>query len=346
MNSWQQFVEQNNTGTAENLGNVNQGDIRAGFVAPLSHLGLLTLSGDDAISFLHRQLSNDIEHLRDNEARLAGYCTPQGRLLATLLTWKSGGQILLQLPRDILPSLHKRLQMFVLRDKVRIADASEQFVLLGLGGLAVEKALIAWFPELPTKPYSRIDTEAGTLIRVADAFDAPRFEWITTAETIGKVWPALTASLTPASGSAWRLAEIDAGIAQVTARTQELFVPQMVNFELVGGVSFKKGCYPGQEIIARTQHLGKTKRRMLSASAKWASDSDALAAIGEDVYSSADPNQACGKIVNAERSGAEQIDCLVSLRLDAPDAGAVHLGSIDGPVLHFRPLPYPVPSLE
>ncbi|MEA5097228.1 MAG: folate-binding protein, partial [Burkholderiaceae bacterium] len=272
------------------------------------------------------------------------YCTPQGRLLATFLLWKTGEHILLQLPREILPGLQKRLQMFVLRDQVKLADASDQFVLLGLGGLAAEKTLTAWFPELPARPYARVDAESGTLIRVADAFNAPRFQWIATAETAAKAWPTLSTNLAPSTGSAWRLAEIEAGIAQITANTQELFVPQMVNFELVGGVSFKKGCYPGQEVIARTQHLGKTKRRMLLASADRPGGNGSVVGNGADVYCSIDPGQPCGKIVNAECSGTGQVDCLVSLKTDAPAAGAVHVGSAEGPVLRFRSLPYAFPD--
>ena len=338
MTSWQELVEQDGS-------DLPQDSLQAGFVAPLSHLGLLALSGDDAVSFLHRQLTNDVEHLRAHEARLAGYCTPQGRLLATFLLWKTQRQILLQLPRDIQPALQKRLQMFVLRDKVTIADASEQFVLLGLGGRAAEEALASWFPQLPAEPYTRTEGEAGSLIRVADAFGAPRYEWIASADTVAKVWPALSANLTPASANAWKLAEIDAGIPLIAASTQEQFVPQMLNYELVGGVSFKKGCYPGQEIVARTQYLGKAKRRMLAATVDLPAGMPPTLA-GTDLYSATDPSQPCGKIVNAARESAAQVRCLASLRLDTPVAGAVHLGSADGPVLHFRPLPYALPDAE
>ncbi|MBS1170204.1 MAG: folate-binding protein YgfZ [Burkholderiaceae bacterium] len=328
---------------AENSGIPDVETLRAGYVAPLTHLGLLALSGNDAVSFLHRMLTNDVERLRENEARLAGYCTPQGRLLATFLLWKTGGQLWLQMPQEILPNMHKRLQMFVLRDKVKIADASGQHVLLGLGGKAVDKVLATWFPLLPAQPYARTDSEHGTLIRVADAFGAPRYEWITDAATAARVWPALSASLKPATGSAWNLAEIDAGIVQIAATTQELFVPQVVNYELVGGISFKKGCYPGQEIVARTQYLGKNKRRVYAAWLDLHADMQQTLA-GTDIYSAADPAQPCGKVVNAERDGDSHIRCLVSLRSDAQEAGDIRFGAADGPLLHFQPLPYALPD--
>ena len=315
--------------------------LRSGFVAPLSSLGLMVFSGDDAVTFLHRQLTNDVEHLRPAEARLAAYCSAQGRMLATFLMWKSGEQIVLQIPQEIQAGLQKRLQMFVLRDKVKITDDSTTQMQIGLGGSAAGTALASWFAELPKQPYAKVDGEYGSLIRVADAFDAPRYLWIAPADTAARIWPTLIASLKPCADNAWRLAEIDAGVAQITAATQEKFVAQMVNYELLGGVNFKKGCYPGQEVVARTQYLGKSRRRMLAASIELA-DGDAVA--GTDVYADDDPSQPCGTIVNAERSAPDRVECLVSLRLPVPDGVAIHLGSANGPALQFRPLPYSLPN--
>jgi tRNA-modifying protein YgfZ len=314
--------------------------LRAGFVAPLSSFGLMSLSGADAVSFLHRQLTNDVEHLPSSQARLAGYCTPQGRLLATFLMWKANDRLLLQLPVEIQPGLQKRLQIYVLRDKVKITEATE-LVQIGLGGKAAGDALAPWFAQLPDQAYGKVKGEHGSLIRVADAFGTPRYLWIASAETINKVWPVLIASLKAFSDSAWKLADIDAGIPQITAATQEKFVAQMVNFELVGGVSFKKGCYPGQEIVARTQYRGKTSRKMLAASIML-TNSEATA--GTDVYADDDTSQPCGMIVNAERNSPDLISCLVSLRLPIPEGVRVHLGSASGPVLHFTALPYPLPD--
>ncbi len=322
-------------------GSVDLAVLRAGFVVPLSDLGLMAFSGTDAVSFLHRQLTNDVEHMRINEARLAAYCTPQGRLLASFLMWKSGDQVLLQLPREIQPALQKRLQMFVLRDKAKLADVGDAIVQIGLGGAAASDALTTWFASLPTEPYAKVDGEHGSLIRIADAFDAPRYLWITDPETVEKAWSSLAASLSPAPESAWRLADIEAGIPQITAATQEKFVAQMVNLELIGGVNFRKGCYPGQEIVARTQYLGKARRRMLAASMTMPNGEVAPAT---DVYASDDPNQPCGMVVNAERSSSDQIACLVSLKVPVPEGVVVHLGSVQGPALQFKPLPYPLPE--
>jgi hypothetical protein len=275
------------------------------------------------------------------EARLAGYCSPKGRLLATMLVWKTPEAIMLQLPHEILPAIQKRLQMFVMRAKAKSADVSEQHVILGVAGTPAATALSKWFDVMPSAPYSTVTSNAGTLIRVADAFNAPRYIWITTPDFAIASWPALIQVLTPADASTWRLTDIHAGIPQVALATQEKLVPQMINFEVVGGVNFKKGCYPGQEIVARSQYLGKLKRRMMLATI---ATQDATA--GMDVFSSEDPEQPCGMIVNVERSSPNQMDCLVEIKTASAESGSIHLGGAQGPTLNFQALPYALPDSE
>jgi folate-binding protein YgfZ len=345
MNTWLQFLTQNSArfqaDGIEVLGFDNAGPAHAtpeNFVAPLTELGLIAASGEDAANFLHNQLTNDVEHLGPAEVRLAGYCSPKGRLLASFIMWKSGDDVLLQLPREIQPAVQKRLQMFVLRAKAKLADASDASVALGLGGQPAATVLQTWFPILPPAPYAKVESEAGTLIRVADAFGAPRYLWITTSETAQAAWPELSKAVPPAGSHVWRLGDIHAGIPRITQPTQERFVPQMVNYDLVGGVNFKKGCYPGQEIVARSQYLGKLKRRMMLASTD-AQDARA----GMEVFSAADPEQPCGMVVNAEPNGGGS-DCLVEIKMAALADGDIHLLSADGPVLRFSALPYPLPE--
>jgi folate-binding protein YgfZ len=309
------------------------------FVAPLTDLGLIALSGDDAASFLHNQLTNDVEHLGAGEVRLAGYCTPKGRLLATMLLWKSGEFIMLALPRALQPAIQKRLQMYVLRAKARLQDISEQKAVLGLAGKQAAAALQAWFPDLPVRPYAKEENAAGALMRLADGAGAtPRYQWVCDNAVAIEAWPQLRAALPAADGAAWRLGDIQAGVPQITAATQEKFVPQMINFELIGGVNFQKGCYPGQEIVARSQYLGKPKRRMALATV----EGDAAGSVrpGVDIFSSEDPEQPCGMIVNAEAGDGGRMNCLAEIKLAALDAGSVHAGSANGPALRFHPLPY------
>jgi hypothetical protein len=338
MEKWQQFLNQ----VSQQHGGAKIADHKTtSFIAPLSELGLLAFSGEEAAHFLHGQLTNDIEHLGAAEARLAGYCTPKGRLLATMLVWRSEDSFTILLPREILPAIHKRLQMFILRSKVKSSNISEQYAILGLSGASATAMLSKWFDAMPALPYTTVSSDAGQLIRLANAWNAPRYIWITQPDFAIASWEELTRTLAPANANAWHLTEIHAGIPQVTLATQEKFVPQMVNFEVIGGVNFKKGCYPGQEIVARSQYLGKLKRRMMLTTIE---THDAVP--GMEVFSSDDPEQPCGMIVNAEHSAPDQMDCLVELKISALDAGSIHLASAQGPRLRFHPLPYALPDAE
>jgi tRNA-modifying protein YgfZ len=350
MTTWRQFLIQQGARTSDTAipdiidfgHSCSHEALLGGFVAPLTDLGTIAVSGEDAASFLHNQLTNDVEHLTPQAARLAGYCSPKGRLLATLLVWRSVDTIFLQLPADIQAAIQKRLQMFVLRAKAKLTDITVEQAILGLGGKHVAEVLQEWFPNLPSAPsapYSTTTSDAGTLIRMTDANDTPRYQWITSQNIAQNVWSALTARLTPVGSSVWHLTDINTGIPQVTQLTQEQFVPQMINFELIGGINFKKGCYPGQEIVARSQYLGKLKRRMLLASIN---TTDVQA--GQEVFSSTDPQQPCGLIVNAESNLQGAVDCLVEIKVASVEAGSVHLGSADGAVLVFKPLPYAFPD--
>ncbi|MDL2355791.1 MAG: folate-binding protein [Pseudomonadota bacterium] len=348
MDNWNDYLASlgarhspDDTSQAADFGSaLNVGQLAAGFVAVVNDLGLIAVSGADAASFLHNQLTNDVEHLPGDQARLAGYCTPKGRLQASFLMWRDAESIFLQLPRALQPALQKRLSMFVMRAKATLADAGGQ-VLLGIGGAAADAALRAHFTNVPAAPYSKLDSELGTLIRVADAFGAPRYQWLTTPATAAAVLPALRATLALGGNQAWELAAIHAGVPQITARTQEQFVPQMINFELLGAVNFKKGCYPGQEIVARSQYLGKLKRR-----AALATIAGAAAQAGDEVYAAADPGQPCGMVVNAAPNGDGGVDALVELKLAALEAGDIRLGAADGAPLAFLPMPYPLDPLE
>jgi folate-binding protein YgfZ len=331
---------QDEAGQVEDFGRtLSAADLAGGFVSPVTDLGLIAVAGDDAASFLHGQLTNDIEHLPTNEARLAGYCTPKGRLQASFLVWRDAGNIYLQLPRALQAPLQKRLTMFVLRAKAKLRDATaepEHAAVLGLGGTGAGEALAALAGTLPDAPYGKIDGEAGTVIRLADAFGAPRWLWLTTIERAAAGLAQLRERLALGGNAAWHLAAIHAGVPQVTQPTQEQFVPQMVNFEVLGGVNFKKGCYPGQEIVARSQYLGKLKRRMALASV-----ANAAVRAGDEVFAADDPGQPAGMIVNAAPNGAGGADVLVEIKLAALSQEVRH-GAAGGTPLSFLPLPYQV----
>jgi hypothetical protein len=318
-------------------------ELADGFVAPVTDLGLIAVSGDEAAKFLHSQLTNDVEHLASREARLAGYCTPKGRLQASFLMWRDADSIYLQLPRELQAPLQKRLTMFVLRAKAKLRDASEEApraVVLGLGGVKAEAALRAHIGALPSAPHTVVEHALGTIIRLADVFGAPRYQWLTSIDTAIARLPALAETLALGGNVAWQLAAIHAGVPQITQKTQEQFVPQMVNMELLGGVNFKKGCYPGQEIVARSQYLGKLKRRTALATID-----NPAARAGDEVFSLSDPDQPSGMIVNAAMNGAGGSDALVEIKLAALQDD-IRLGSSAGAPVKFLTMPYPLDALD
>jgi tRNA-modifying protein YgfZ len=203
--------------------------------ARLNRYGLLAVTGADARDFLHRQLTNDIENLPADRAALAGWCTPKGRLLASFLVIPSSDGFLLQLARDLAPSVAKRLSMYVLRSKVKITDESDAWAQYGIWDKSLAIGAVAWEGGVVT---ARVDD--GRFLRIGRGLTLP-------AEK---------------PEEAWTLAEIRAGRPLISAATQDQFVPQMVNFETLGAVNFQKGCYPGQEIVARAQYRGEVKRRL------------------------------------------------------------------------------------
>ncbi len=301
-------------------------DVHGGMVAALTHLGVLAVSGADAENFLHNQLTNDVLELTPGAMHLGGYCSPKGRLLATLLIWKSNDGVMLVMPRELLPGIQKRLQMFVLRSKVTIADVSEQTVLIG-----------AAVPDLQEIGFSETD---GLNATWPSATGLQRALWMGPVESAMHLWNTLSKTLTPTSANYWRWLDIRAGLPMVVEATREQFVPQMVNFDLVGGVNFRKGCYPGQEIVARSQYLGKLKRRMLLASTQ-----AEVAAAGMEIFSEADPGQPCGLVVNAEKNPEGTWDLLVEIKLEATQK-PVHLGAANGQLLQFSELPYVIRDPE
>lgn len=240
--------------------------IAAGFAAPLTDLGLLSVTGAEARAFLHTQLTNDVEHLAQGEARWYGYCTAKGRLLSTFLGWPEDDGLALTVARPMAEALRKRLTMFVLRTKARVADVSEARLLFGLGGDAAAAALATLgFGRMPAPMACEQAADLSLIglpeVRLADQA-LPRWLLRVPAARAAEVWQALSAALAPASSELWRWTEVCAGVPRIVAATSEQFVPQMLNLDVSGGVSFTKGCYPGQEVVARTHYLGKQRRRM------------------------------------------------------------------------------------
>ena len=295
---------------------------------PLPHLGVILAHGDDAASFLHNQFTQDMLLLPVGQSRLAAWCNAKGRMQASLLVIKAApDRFWLVLRQDLLPQTLRRLSMFVLRAKVKLSDASAQCDLLGLLGSASPLGAGA-------APMQTQCTEGGCTVALHPA------HW-------GGAVLARALRLTPREGTPpasidapalglddWTWAEVVSGVPLIGAAVFEAFVPQMLNYESVGGVNFKKGCYPGQEVVARSQFRGVLKRRMGLFT------SPAPLQAGDPVFSAEDPEQACGTVVlSAPRPGGGAFEALVSATVSGLAQG-LHLSSAEGPALVAHPLPY------
>jgi hypothetical protein len=295
---------------------------------------LILASGADAASFLQGQLSNDITQASRSRAQLAAYCTPKGRVLATLLLWNTDDGYALELPRELCEPIRKRLQMYVLRSRVQLADVSDQTALIGLVGADAPALVHSELGLVLTSNYDVARDEGVAAI----ALPGERVQVIADVARGAEIWDRLSLRCMPMAEEIWDAQTMAAGIPAITTATQDQFTPHMLNLDLVGGVSFDKGCYTGQEIVARTQYLGQVKRRL----ARFATT--ARAVPGTVVYADAAP---VGTVVNAARSPAGEFEVLAVTQTRAAQAGAegtaLHLDA-DGPALRPLALPYPVPE--
>ncbi len=298
--------------------------IRLNGVAVLSHWGVIRASGADAALFLQGQLTQEVLKLDASHAALAGYCSAKGRLLASFVVWKAADDVLLACHASLLPATLKRLSMFVMRARCKLSDATAELPLLGVAG----DAATAMLGDAPV--WGRQDIElhgdGASCIRLPDAAGLQR------ALIVGRVGlPSL-----PVLGlEAWQWLEVRSGIATIEAATADQFVPQMLNFEQVGGVNFQKGCYPGQEVVARSQFRGTIKRR------SYLFDAEGPVAAGEEVFHSADASQPAGLVVNAAaHPNGSGFSALVEVKMATLDSGSLHVGSASGPLLRQLALPY------
>lgn len=300
----------------------------------LSHFSLLCFSGEDSRAFLHSQLSSDVQKLATATAQYSSYCTPKGRVLASFLLWQSAEGYFAQLHGGLRESIQSRLAKFVLRSKVKIGDSSGTRVSMGLAGNNAEMLAKKCFVAIPQSVLGAAHDESVTLIRLSP----DRFQIIATAEQAPTLWEKLSRGATAVGNRCWDWLNIRNGIPVITPATQEQFVPQMLNMEIIGAVSFNKGCYPGQEVIARTQHLGTLKRRMYLANIF----SENSPQPGEELFSGDVQGQASGMIVNAAASPEGGYDVLAVIQIASAYIEDVHWKSYNGPILKLLPLPYSV----
>lgn len=314
----------------------------------LAEYGLITVTGAESIKFLNSQLTNDVSLLASDALQLNGYCTPKGRLLASLIEWGDDQGRSLAIARDLAAPIAKRLSMYVMRTKAKVVDESAGWMALGLMGSDLAPILARIDLNVPG-PMQRVGGGGKIALGLA-AVSAPGESVTSTVASTGEsisqtvqrvmLWlaadqavaavQALGVPLT--SPQSWRYGEVAAGTARITLATSEAFVPQMINFDLIAGVSFKKGCYPGQEIVARTHYLGKLKRRTLRG------EVNASGQPGDDIVIAA-TGEPCGKLLLSAQIAPNRYSILFEVQMSAAESGGLFIA---GQPITLQALPYPV----
>jgi folate-binding protein YgfZ len=298
------------------------------FFCTLSHEGVLAVRGADAGKFLQGQLTCNLNYLSDSRASLGARCTQKGRMQSSFRILLEGDGVVLAMASELLEPQLADLKKYAVFSKSKLTDESAAWVRFGLEH--GDSALTSLGLDLPTETDSVVRNEGLIAIRVSPH----RAELWVPADQADAIKTKLASMLAQGELNQWLLGQIRAGIGQVMSSTRELFIPQMLNLQAVGGVSFKKGCYTGQEIVARMQYLGKLKRRLYRLSL----NATELPEPGTQLFAPSH-NSAIGEVVLAASTG-ENIELLAVLQAEAAEAGDLHLGALEGPALHLLDLPY------
>lgn len=300
-----------------------------------SPLALIRVTGNDAVNFLHAQLTQDIRQLDTAHHRLAAYCTAQGRMLAIVRVFRVGAAYYLQLPRSMLASTVERMRRYVMRANV-VLEADDNRVSVGLAGPQAPTRLQSLVSRAPS-PGELAITEHAIVLALPGP--TPRFLVIADEPMARTLWDQWQQQARAVGFGVWTWFDISAGVPAVVPATVEAFVPQMANLDLVGGISFSKGCYPGQEIVARMHYLGRLKQRMYRA---WV-DGAQVPMAGDAIYAPIFGTQSAGTVVAAHAAPEGGNHLLAVIQIAAVDANDIHLHSPAGPPLTLLSLPYALP---
>ncbi|MDQ1363064.1 MAG: tRNA-modifying protein YgfZ [Pseudomonadota bacterium] len=306
-------------------------------VCDLSHRGLIAAYGNDAATFLQGQLTNDIRDVSDQHSQLSASCTPKGRMLASFRIFKRGETFYLSLPQSLLEITLKRLRMFLLMAKATLEDASQSLVGIGVSGPQIELHLQEKNLTLPLQTDDVTQTGDYTIIRLGGP--QPRFEIYGELDAMKELWEHLDVHAAPVGAGVWEMLDILAGTPTIYPQTSEAFVPQMANMQIINGVNFRKGCYTGQEIVARMQYLGKLKRRMYRVHIA----GEQAVHPGDPLYSSnSTSGQGTGNIVSAQPDPNGGHMALAVIDISDAENGNLHLHDAGGAAITLLDLPYPV----
>ena len=303
-------------------------NINDSVICDTSYLSLVKVSGEDATTFLQGQFSNDIDLLTENNSQLNSYNSPKGRMYASFRLYKSGDDFFMLLPKEILDPIVKRLRMFVMRSKVVFDDLSAEYKSIGLSSPTLNTDINHYPEEVDGTQH----TKKMTYLRIDQ-----RVLVVGLNAEIDTLKNGLNDKFVQTGGDHWKRLDIHAGLPNIYSSTQETFVAQMVNLPLVNGVSFTKGCYPGQEVVARMHYLGKLKKRMY----RILIEGQTIPTPGDNLYfGDNDKGQSIGQIVDAQLNDNAGIDALAVIQVSAVEKGNIRLGESNGPAIHVEKLPY------
>lgn len=306
-------------------------------ICDLSHQGLISVDGEDASEFLQGQLTNDIRNVSEQHSQLSAYCTHKGRMLANFRVFKRGESFYLSLPMSQMEASLKRISMFVLMAKVIIKDSSLSLVKMGLSGPNAAQILGDLLPEIPAEVDDTTQCNELTIIKIAGPH--PRYEIIGELDALKKIWQQLDVHAAPVGAGPWESLDIRAGIPTIYPLTSEAFVPQMTNMQVINGVSFKKGCYTGQEVVARMQYLGKLKRRMFRVHI----DTDEPVNPADKLFAAdSSTAQGTGQIVSAQPDPDGGHIALAVINIADTEKSQLKLHNETGPAVTLQDLPYQV----
>jgi folate-binding protein YgfZ len=325
---WQERLTQTGNPAAD-ANAMSDGNI----MVDLTHLALVEVSGVDAEKFLASQLTSDVLALTAHQSQLSAWCSAQGRVLALLRLYRTPSAYRLLLPVELVEPTLKRLRMYVLRSRVKMEDISAQYVRLGLSGPKIAEQLGTIAGQVPVEPNAISTTVSGVLLRLPGA--TPRFIYVGEAEEAIMIWDKLTANTQSSGASAWTLLNIEACLPQVYAATRDEFVPQTLNLDVLGAISFNKGCYPGQEIVARLKYRGHVKQRLYPGRAQ----TDQLPERGSKIMVTGQEAHA-GRVVDTAIHPDGGVALLAVLNIELAQSQELHLGTPTGPACRFTMPPY------
>lgn len=348
LNEWLDFLQQSgarlNKGTVEDFGDARgerDAALADNILVDLSHYGLLQVSGADSTTYMQGQFTNDVRLVDEVTSQLSGHLSHKGRLYNIFRLFRRGEDYFLCMPSSLVSAASERLRKYILMSKVSLEDAGERILRFGISGPQASQHLAEVLTApLPTTVDGVSHHNGLTVIRTAGPHD--RYEMYGEQAVVQPLWQKLVQVAKPAGADTWALLDIHAGLPGILPENVEAFVPQMVNLQLVNGVSFKKGCYTGQEVVARMQYLGNLKRRMYRAHV----ETENLPVAGTELYcSESESGQGAGRVVNAQYAPEGGCDLLVVTQVALAEKGAaVHIENAQGARLEFRPLPYALPS--